>query len=280
MTTELLIALLTLTLMEIVLGIDNVIFIAIVAGRLPKEQQHRARQIGLMVAMGTRLLLLGMLFFLASMDKTVLWSWTSFGIPSDWFSPETLSDGEVIYPARDVTVKDLVLLLGGMFLIGKSTLEIHHKLEGVDESSHELGGKASFSNTIFQICLLDIVFSLDSVITAVGMVRADPTKGIDWAAISVMVLAMFVALGVMLVAAAWISDFVSRHPTIKILALAFLILIGVMLVAEGTGEHIEKGYIYFAMAFSVTVEFINLRIRPKIDPVHLHQMQLPQGPKV
>jgi predicted tellurium resistance membrane protein TerC len=276
LTTELLIALVTLTLMEIVLGIDNVIFIAIVAARLPKEQQPRARRIGLGVALITRLLLLGMLFFLSTLDKTVVFSWTMFGIPEEWFESHTLEDRTVIYPARDVTVKDLVLLLGGLFLIGKSTMEIHHKLEG-DEESEGVASKTapSFASVITQIALLDIVFSLDSVITAVGMVKADPTKGIDWAAISVMVAAMVIALGVMLLAANVISDFVARHPTIKILALAFLILIGVMLTVEGTGHHINKGYIYFAMAFSVGVEMINLRLRARTAPVKLHEKHMP-----
>jgi predicted tellurium resistance membrane protein TerC len=278
-TGELLVALLTLTLMEIVLGIDNVIFIAIVAGRLPHHQQPRARRLGLAAALITRLLLLGTLFFLATLDKTVLFSWTSLGVPQDWFKAETLPDGSTVYPARDVSVKDLVLLLGGLFLIGKSTMEIHHKLEG-DEDDQTAPGRStpSFGSTIAQIAVLDIVFSLDSVITAVGMVRADHhgAGGTDWAAIGVMVTAMILALGVMLLAANVISDFVARHPTIKILALSFLILIGVMLTAEGTGHHINKGYVYFAMAFSVAVEFINLRLRAKAEPVKLHEKEMPK----
>jgi predicted tellurium resistance membrane protein TerC len=264
LSTELLIALVTLTLMEIVLGIDNVIFIAIVAGRLPKEQQAKARRVGLMVALLTRLLLLGLLFVLAQLDKVVVFSWTSLGVPEGWLSREEL---------RNVSVKDLVLLLGGMFLIAKSTMEIHHKLEG-DEEVHAGGGGASFASTIIQISLLDIVFSLDSVITAIGMVKAESAT--DWAAIGVMVTAMVIAMGVMLLFAGFISDFVGRHPTIKILALAFLILIGVMLVAEGTGRHMDKGYIYFAMAFSVVVEMLNLRLRAKAAPVALHERHMPK----
>lgn len=270
MTTELLIALVTLTLMEIVLGIDNVIFIAIVAGRLPKEQQPRARRLGLAVALLTRLMLLGSLFFLATLDKTTVFSWTSLGAPESWFATEEV---------RNVSVKDLVLILGGLFLIGKSTMEIHHKLEGEEEHDQTAGKPpaASFASTIVQISILDIVFSLDSVITAVGMVRAEHTaERFDWAAIGVMVTAMVLALGVMLMAATLISDFVARHPTIKILALAFLILIGVMLTAEGTGHHVDKGYIYFAMAFSVAVEMINMRVRAKAAPVKLHEKQLPK----
>jgi predicted tellurium resistance membrane protein TerC len=278
-TGELLIALLTLTLMEIVLGIDNVIFIAIVAGRLPREQQPQARRLGLAAALITRLMLLATLFFLATLDRTVLFSWTSLGVPQDWFKAETLPDGSTVYQARDVTVKDLVLMLGGMFLIGKSTMEIHHKLEGHEEDETAPGRTApGFGSTIVQIAILDIVFSLDSVITAVGMVRADHAAagGTDWAAIGVMVTAMVLALGVMLLAANVISDFVARHPTIKILALSFLILIGVMLTADGTGHHINKGYVYFAMAFSVAVEFINLRMRGKAEPVKLREKEMPK----
>lgn len=266
MTAELLIALVTLTLMEIVLGIDNVIFIAILAGRLPKEQQARARRLGLLAALVTRLMLLGVLFYLAQMEKYTVFSWTVLGIPEGWFKGAEL---------RDVSVKDLVLILGGVFLIWKSTMEIHHKLEG-EEDARAGAGTATFSSVIVQISIMDLVFSLDSVITAVGMVKADPSKGIDWAAISVMVTAMVIALGVMLVFAGVISDFVARHPTIKILALSFLILIGVMLMAEGTGQHIDKGYIYFAMAFSVAVEMINLRLRAKIDPVRLRERHMPK----
>jgi predicted tellurium resistance membrane protein TerC len=265
-SVELLIALVTLTLMEVVLGIDNVIFIAILAGRLPKEQQGRARRLGLMAALLTRLLLLFVLFWLSQLDKYILFSWTSLGVPEGWFHGEAV---------RDVSIKDLVLLLGGVFLIWKSTVEIHHKLEG-EEDAHAGLGTATFGGVIFQISVMDIVFSLDSVITAVGMVKADPTKAVDWAAIGVMVTAMVIAMGVMLAFAGAISDFVARHPTIKILALSFLILIGVMLVAEGTGQHINKGYIYFAMAFSVAVEMINLRVRAKSAAVRLHERHLPK----
>ncbi|MFM7148569.1 MAG: TerC family protein [Gemmataceae bacterium] len=258
MSAELLIALLTLTLMEIVLGIDNVIFIAIIAGRLPKKDQDKARKIGLMVALITRLMLLGLLFVLSHLDKVIVFSWNSLGVPSSWVSPEV----------DNVSIKDLVLLLGGLFLIAKSTMEIHHKLEGAEETSGPVQS-ASFTSIILQIAVLDVVFSLDSVITAVGMVKAKSST--DWPALAVMVVAMVIALIVMLLFSGMISDFVSRHPTIKILALAFLILIGVMLVVEGTGKHIDKGYIYFAMAFSVAVEMINMRIRSRSSPVALHE---------
>jgi predicted tellurium resistance membrane protein TerC len=236
------IALVTLTLMEIVLGIDNIIFLAIVAGRLPKDQQALARRVGLVVALGTRLALLGLLFFLTHLDEVIVFRLSSLGLPAEWM-PEKVND---------ISIKDLVLLVGGVFLIGKSTVEIHHKLEG-DEGEGGGGGKTTFASAIVQIAILDVVFSLDSVITAIGM------AGEVW----VMVAAMCLAVGVMLVFAGRIADFVARHPTIKVLALAFLILIGVMLVAEGLGQHISKGYIYFAMAFSVAVEMINLRVRAK-----------------
>ena len=249
------VALVTLTLMEIVLGIDNIIFMAIVAGRLPKEQQAKARRIGLIVALGTRLALLGLLFFLANLDSVIVFRLSSLGMPEGWMPTEV----------NDISIKDLVLLVGGMFLIGKSTVEIHHKLEG-DEHEEEGGGKTTFASALVQIAILDVVFSLDSVITAIGM------AGEIW----VMVVAMFLAVGVMLVFAGSVADFVGRHPTVKILALAFLILIGVMLVAEGLGQHISKGYIYFAMAFSVVVEMINIRVRTKSKAVELRDDEMPE----
>lgn len=248
MTSETIIALVMLTSMEIVLGIDNIIFLAILAGRLPKEQQHLARRVGLIVALVTRLGLLGLLFVLSRLDQIVVFDGEWLGVPQSWVSAD----------AMRITVKDAVMLVGGMFLIGKSTMEIHHKLEGSEEQ--HVGGKtASFASVIAQIAILDLVFSLDSVITAVGMARE----------IWVMVVAMVVAVGVMLIFAGTIAVFVARHPTIKMLALAFLILIGVMLVAEGFDQHISKGYIYFAMAFSVGVEVLNLRVRKASEPVRL-----------
>ncbi len=254
MTADNIIALVTLTLMEIVLGIDNIIFMAIVSGRLPKEQQAKARRIGLVVALATRLALLGTLFFLTSLEKVNVFYISSLGIPESLMTPEI----------NAISVKDLVLLLGGAFLIAKSTTEIHHKLEG-DEHEGEGGGKMTFTSALVQIAVLDVVFSLDSVITAVGMARE------PW----VMVVAMILAVGVMLVFAGSIADFVGRHPTVKVLALAFLILIGVMLVAEGLGQHISKGYIYFAMAFSVVVEMINIRVRTKSKGVELRDDKMP-----
>jgi predicted tellurium resistance membrane protein TerC len=239
------IALLTLTAMEIVLGVDNVIFLAIIAGKLPPEQQPKARRLGLAAALVTRLGLLFTLSFLLGLTAPV------FTIPELPF----LKDLE----AREVSWRDIILLLGGALLIGKSVLEIHEKVE---HARHSEAGTAppvpaavSFARTIVTIAVIDIVFSLDSVITAVGMVDPDQV----W----VMVAAMVVAMLVMLWFSGPISRFVEKRPTVKVLALAFLILIGVMLVAEGLGQHVNKGYIYFAMAFGVGVEMVNMRLRGK-----------------
>ncbi len=242
--TEALVALLGLTAMEIVLGIDNVVFIAIVAARLPGAQQQRARQLGLVVALGTRILLLFTLKWMMGLTKPFM----------------TLEWLKLSGHAVEISGKSLILLVGGLFLIGKSTHEIHNKLEGAEHGHGGAKAAAKFAQVLVQIALLDLVFSLDSVITAVGMARD------MW----VMVLAMTLAMGVMLFAAGPVSDFVNRHPTVKVLALSFLLLIGVMLVSEGFGQHINKGYIYFAMAFSLFVEMLNLRMRAKAEPVHLH----------
>jgi predicted tellurium resistance membrane protein TerC len=230
------IALLTLTMLEIVLGIDNIVFISILAGKLPAQDRERARKTGLSLAMIIRILLLLSISWVMGLTRPLF---ALFG--------------------HAVSGRDLILLIGGLFLLAKSTHEIHNNLEG--EDGHEDGRAAvSFGATIVQILLLDIVFSLDSVITAVGM--ADH--------VSIMIIAVVIAVGVMLVASGSISAFVERHPTVKMLALSFLLLIGVSLVADGFGQHIEKGYIYFAMGFSVFVEMINLRIRARAKPVHLH----------
>lgn len=235
------VGLLTLTAMEIVLGIDNIIFLAIIAGKLPKEQQPRARKLGLAAALCTRLLLLASLSFLLGLTKPLF----------------TLPDLPLIHDleAREVSLRDLILLVGGLFLIGKSVLEIHEKIESAKhaEAGKPLKPTTSFAKVLIQIAIIDIVFSLDSVITAVGMVEE------LWVMMTAMVLAMLV----MLMFAGAIGDFVAKHPTLKILALAFLILIGVMLSAEALGQHMDKGYIYFAMAFAVGVESINLRLRRK-----------------
>ncbi len=235
------IALLTLTVLEIVLGIDNIIFISILAGKLPAGEQPRARTVGLTLAMVTRILLLLSLTGIMRLTRPLF---SPFGHP---FSG-----------------RDLILLLGGLFLLWKSTREIHDKLEG-EEGRQNVKAGATFGGVIVQIALLDIVFSLDSVITAVGMVRQ----------VGVMIAAIVLAVLVMLVAAGPISDFVHRHPTLKMLALSFLLLIGVTLIADGLGQHIPKGYVYFAMGFSVFVESLNLRLLRKAPPVHLKESITP-----
>jgi predicted tellurium resistance membrane protein TerC len=229
------IALLTLTFLEIVLGVDNIIFISILSGKLPPEQQPKARRLGLIGAMVTRILLL---FSLAWIIKLTEPLFTALGHP--------------------VSGRDLILIGGGLFLLGKSTLEIHERLEG-EEGHGSTRVAATFASVIVQIMLLDIVFSLDSVITAVGMVDE----------LWVMITAVIVSVGIMMVAAEPISAFVHRHPTVKMLALSFLLLIGLSLLLEGFGQHIPKGYVYFAMGFSVFVEMINLKVRTKTTPVHL-----------
>lgn len=233
---ESLVALLTLTVLEIVLGIDNIIFISILSGKLPKEQQNKARLTGLALAMITRILLL---FSIVWIMKLTLPLFTALG--------------------QEISGRDLILIGGGLFLIAKSTFEIHDKLEG--EEGHRSAKVAkSFANVITQIILLDIVFSLDSVITAVGMANN----------LMIMILAVVIAVGVMMLSSKSISDFVEKHPTVKMLALAFLLLIGVSLIAEGFEQHIPKGYIYFAMAFSVFVEMLNLKMKSKArNPVEL-----------
>ncbi len=233
-------SLLTLTALEIVLGIDNVIFISILASKLPKERQAKARQTGLMLALVTRIILLCSISWVMSLTKVL------FTLP---------------VLKADVTGKSLILLGGGLFLIGKSVMEIHEKLEGADGHATSNLKVVSFQSVIIQILLLDIVFSLDSVITAVGMAND----------LWVMVTAVIIALGVMLAFAGAISDFVNKHPTLKMLALSFLILIGVMLVGDSLGHHIPKGYIYFSMAFAFAVEMLNLKLRAKAKPVELHQ---------
>ena len=235
------ISLLTLTLLEVVLGIDNVVFISILAGKLPKEQQNKARQLGLALALITRVLLLCGLAYMVKLTKPIF---------------------TIGFFDHSVSGRDLILILGGLFLLGKSTHEIHLKLEGDDgEKSRRI--PPSFNAVVFQILLLDIVFSLDSVITAVGMANQ----------LGVMIAAVIIALIFMLYFAKTISEFIDRHPTLKMLALSFLLLIGCALVAEGFHKAIPKGYIYFAMAFSVGVEILNLKLqaKSKAKKVELHQ---------
>jgi len=235
------IAFFTLTVLEIVLGIDNIVFISILAGKLPAAEQNNARRIGLSLAMITRILLLLALSWMIRLTAPL------FEIFGHGFSG-----------------RDLILLIGGLFLMAKSTHEIHNKLEGEDRT--KVRGRPSFRSVIFQILALDIVFSLDSVITAVGMVDQ----------VGVMIAAVVVAVGVMLFSARTIGEFVERHPTVKMLALSFLLLIGVTLLAEGFGQHIQKAYIYFAMGFSVFVEMLNLRMHKSTSqPVHLKESLTP-----
>jgi predicted tellurium resistance membrane protein TerC len=251
LTAEGLVALATLTALEIVLGIDNIVFISILTGKLPPEKQAAARRTGLFVAMFTRIGLLLFISFIMGLTRAI------FEIPAILAMKEPMG----------ISGKDLILILGGLFLIFKATKEIHHKLDGGESPAGEHPdpgrklGRATFGATIFQIVLIDIVFSLDSVITAVGMAKH----------IEVMIAAVIIAVGAMLLAVGSVSRFVETHPTIKMLALSFLLLIGVVLVADGFHQHISKGYIYFAMAFSLVVEMLNLRVRkhkPAAPPHH------------
>ncbi len=239
------IALLTLTSLEIVLGIDNIIFISILSGRLPEAQRARARTLGLAAAMATRILLLASLAWLAHLTAEL------FTVGS-----------------HAITARDLVLIVGGLFLLGKATIEVHHNLEGEE---HKDGAKkvASFAAVIAQIMVLDVVFSLDSVITAIGMADHLP----------VMIAAVVIAVLVMMVAAGAISRFVEDHPTVKMLALSFLLLVGMSLVADGFGQHISKGYIYFAMGFSVFVEMLNLKIRARRGEAPVKLRGSPDAPQ-
>jgi predicted tellurium resistance membrane protein TerC len=237
------IAFATLTFLEIVLGVDNIIFISILSGKLPPPQQPAARRIGLLLAMGTRILLLFSLAWIARLTTPLVALW-----------------------GHELSGRDLILIAGGLFLLAKSTHEIHGRLEG--EEGHGAGATASsFASVLVQIMLLDVVFSLDSVITAVGMVDQ----------VGVMVAAVIVAVLIMMASAEPLSAFVHRHPTVKMLALSFLLLIGLSLLLEGFDHHIPKGYIYFAMGFSVFVEMINLRVRAKTAPVHLREPYVQPG---
>ena len=267
---ELAIALLALTAMEIVLGIDNIVFITIVSGKLPKSQQALARRLGLALALATRLLLLGALFWIVNGDQfqKPIFKLTDLGLPETLIERMSVTDTsfhehlsetlvaelnqEQFDKSNEVSWKDLILFLGGLFLLGKSVYEIHDQFGHVPE--HDVvPTRKMFAGVLIQIALLDVVFSLDSVITAVGMVDN----------IWVMVASIVLAIIVMLIFAEPVSRFVENHPTVKMLALSFLILIGVMLIAEGVGAHMDKGYIYFAMFFALIVEVLNIRLRSK-----------------
>jgi predicted tellurium resistance membrane protein TerC len=269
------VALAALTVMEIVLGIDNIVFISIATSKLPKEQQALARNVGLSLAMGMRILLLFFITWIIGL-KAPLFSWEGVGIPVHQIAEMWESaDVEALAPHSEeeatvkkqtekedsdrshaveeinhVSARDLILLLGGLYLLWSSVYEIHHKVTGLQEGTHEATG-ASFRSIVTQIVMLDIVFSLDSVLTAIGMARD----------IWVMVTAVIIAVGAMLVFSGTVANFVEKNPTVKILALSFLLLIGVMLISEGLGTHIEKGYVYFAMFFALGVEALNLRMQ-------------------
>ena len=255
LTVSNLVALATLAALEIVLGIDNVVFISILTGKLPEQQRPKARRLGLAVAVIARVALLFTISWIMRLREPF------FHVPANALFYEKGPNGEHL--PLGVSGQDLILLAGGLFLIGKATIEIHHKLEGGESPAAERPDparmqkvKSALGSVLFQIMLIDVVFSLDSVITAVGMVQN----------IWIMVAAVLIAVGVMMVFVNKISDFVERHPTIKMLALSFLILIGVLLVAESLGRHIERGYVYFAMSFSLLVEILNIRARRGTAP--------------
>jgi predicted tellurium resistance membrane protein TerC len=256
---EFLIPLFALTAMEIVLGIDNIVFIAILTGRLPESQQALGRNLGLIIALATRVALLSVLYWIntGNVFEGAIFTLESLHIDVQGIfnalsnGDPTLSD-EAFSQMNQITAKDIIMLLGGIFLIGKSVHEIHQKFDD-SNASHTGGKQVTFGAVLFQVALLDVVFSLDSVITAVGMASQ----------LWVMITAMVIAMLVMLVFAKRIADFIEGNPTLKMLALSFLILIGVMLIAESMGTHFNKGYIYFAMAFSLGVEFLNLRLHNK-----------------
>lgn len=240
-------SLLTLTFMEVVLGIDNIVFISIVVGRLPKAQQGKGRTIGLMLALVFRIILLMFISTIVNAKQPIFsmnlfWMEEPFGV--SW--------------------RDIILLAGGLFLLAKSTTEIHNKLEGEEETHSATGGTATLGKILVQIIVIDLVFSFDSILTAVGMVDH----------LIVMVIAVILSMGIMLAFAKVISDFVNTHPTVKMLALSFLILIGVMLIVEAFHGEIPKGYIYFAMFFSLLVEMLNMKLRKKTTPVHLRQNEI------
>jgi predicted tellurium resistance membrane protein TerC len=254
-TAENLAALVTLTGLEIVLGIDNIVFIAILCARLAPERRETARRLGLFLAMFARIGLLLGIGWLSSLTQPLV--------------PVHLRVvGEDL--SHEFTGRDLILVLGGLFLVAKATLEIHHKLEAADEQGRTAGGHSGFGAILVQIVLLDIVFSLDSVITAVGMARS----------LVVMITAVVLSIGVMLVFSGKIAGFIEQRPTLKILALAFLLLIGVTLVVDGCGGHVSKGYIYFAMTFSLGVEILNLKLRGRAAPLRLRDSHLPAKEEV
>jgi predicted tellurium resistance membrane protein TerC len=241
------ISLLTLTFMEVVLGIDNIVFISIIVARLPKEQQAKGRTIGLMLALVFRVILLLFISYIVQAKEPLF----TLNLP---FTADVLN----------VSIRDLILFAGGLFLLAKSTTEIHNKLEGEEETHGTAKQSVTLGKILIQIILIDIVFSFDSILTAVGLVDD----------VTIMIIAVIISMVIMLLFAKYVSDFVNKHPTIKMLALSFLLLIGVMLVAEAFHVEIPKGYIYFAMFFSLLVEMLNMKLRKKTEPVHLRQSDL------
>ena len=252
------IAFVMLTSLEVVLGIDNIVFIAILSGKLPPDKRDKARRLGLLAAMIMRIVLLLSISWIMKLKDPI-------------FTLGWLGD-----KAGEISGKDLILFIGGLFLIGKATHEIHNKLEGEDPDEKSAPKHATMTSVIVQIMIMDIIFSLDSVITAVGMVEQREGQP-AWVPLTIMIAAVMVAVGVMMVFGRPISDFVERHPTVKMLALSFLILIGVMLIGDAFNRHIPKGYIYFAMAFSLFVEVLNIRLRKVNKPVQIHQPHMPEA---
>ena len=240
------VALLTLTLLEIVLGIDNIVFIAILCGRLPREQQGKARQTGLALALVTRVAFLSVVTLIIKAAEFKL-------LTVGFLTEEFVREGRHEKGPMEITGKDAILIAGGLFLLWKAIHELHGKIEGPKETGGKGAKAVSFASTVVQILVIDIVFSIDSVITAVGMAQR----------LEVMIAAVVISVVIMMAAAGTISAFIDKHPTLKVLALAFLMLIGFVLVGEGAGQHVEKGYIYFAMAFSLVVEMINIRVRAR-----------------
>jgi predicted tellurium resistance membrane protein TerC len=269
-SAQAIVSIFTLTIMEIVLGIDNIVFISIISGKLPAEMQGKARNYGLVLALIPRILLLFVISWLISLEK-----------------PLFTIDAIQIHKGQPfgLTGQGLILLLGGLFLIYKATTEIHHKLEGVDEMDGKSPKAASFGNALFQIVLINLVFSLDSILTAVGLVSPEDYGGGEHGknvALVIMIIAVVLSVIIMMLFAGKVSHFVNKHPTVKMLALSFLLMIGVLLVIESVEVHVPKGYVYFAMAFSVLVEMLNLRLRKTSQPVNLHDSyavkNLKQGP--
>ncbi len=282
LTFNALAALATLAILEIVLGIDNIVFLAILTGKLPEHQQPRARTLGLGLAALGRIALLFAISWVITLDKTVLFELPftmpgaeaahASGPPAHDAGPaatpeadtETADSHQPLQGTTPITAKDIVLLLGGIFLVGKATWEIGHQLE----PTHDAGGKRVFSSlatVLMQIIAIDMVFSLDSVLTAVGMVRPEDYRA-HWVPLTIMISAVLLSIAVMIAFSGPIASFVNRHPSVKMLALAFLILIGVVLVAEGFHSHVPRGYIYFSMAFALMVEILNLRARAHSQP--------------